>query len=176
MAVEEIQEQTWVYWQVEPDPDLEPDPIPPVIHNFQHGVESLFWVILWTYLARLKDSEGHLPERIMSLLPHLFQNSSKCPTWRRHALFAPNEFWIKLRAAFTDGPQELANSFAKISIWLWRSCMERQRDFGNASSYTTAYLITHQAIKALHTHYQQHPNEYHGLRTFSSADIFPPLQ
>ncbi|KAI0645252.1 hypothetical protein C8Q79DRAFT_1011335 [Trametes meyenii] len=26
---------------------------PPVIHNFQHDLESMFWVLLWTYLARL---------------------------------------------------------------------------------------------------------------------------
>ncbi|KAI0669718.1 hypothetical protein C8Q78DRAFT_1080406 [Trametes maxima] len=37
---------------------------PPVIHNFQHDLESMFWVLLWTYLVRLPHPWLPSPEGV----------------------------------------------------------------------------------------------------------------
>ena len=71
-----------------------------VIHSFQHDLESIFWIIVWTLTARIKIAE--LQKYAMSI----FRNNHDCPLKHELCLTHPDKLVWEIQQRDKSGALE----------------------------------------------------------------------
>ncbi|KAH9848208.1 hypothetical protein C2E23DRAFT_463649 [Lenzites betulinus] len=135
MAVE-LQTRTSLYRppvsfaQGDPSP-LEPSP-PVTRHNFQHDVESFFWILLWVSLTRIPDQ---------AIANALFDMSDPYFFTARHSVISHprGKLNAALRALRPDVPADLSNALRTMQWALAAGYDERKHAFQAMETYTRVY-------------------------------------
>ncbi|KAG8989033.1 hypothetical protein FRB90_002440 [Tulasnella sp. 427] len=148
MAVE-ILKQALIYWEppsTSIDYDSEDPPTTtapshvPVIHNFQHDVESVFWVILWTLLARLpSDASREKSAHFHSELSQILQHTGDCSSQRETLFTRPNELCHLLTTWLYPKLGRLIHGLDLFRAFLCSTYLSRKFEFGDLALYSLLY-------------------------------------
>ncbi|KAA1476309.1 hypothetical protein DENSPDRAFT_843225 [Dentipellis sp. KUC8613] len=137
----EIQRQDYIYWPTKAVefhglPSLstiEESESPRMIHNFEHDLESLFWVFLWTITVRAGN------ENTRRHVARIFQQDSQCSREREKVITAGGDLVEELEGLM---PQELKDFLGPIRVFsyiLMNSYLLREFELGNLSTYSQLY-------------------------------------
>jgi len=126
-------------------PELQPHPMPPdinfVVHNFEHDMESIFWLLLWTLLVRFPCNLDSNKERseFAGILSEIFQDTSICSR-KRERVFSQMGFLHDLLARFL-APQlkPLQAPLDALRTALVTGYLRRKHEFNDLSSYSILY-------------------------------------
>ncbi|TRM63110.1 hypothetical protein BD626DRAFT_33149 [Schizophyllum amplum] len=173
-----------------------------VVHNYEHDLESIFWVLLWIYMARLPHSsvtpskaERHtrskdvdamiidgvestqsqrlvFPDPVLRVVREIFQNHSGCSDLRYDVLTSGDRFEEHITPLFEP---EVATVFLFLAVKLCKGYKMREFDFMNAATYSPLYTTFRQAIQALQAHYGKHPDSYLPLLVIKARETIQPV-
>ncbi|TFY52299.1 hypothetical protein EVG20_g10608 [Dentipellis fragilis] len=111
-----------------------------MIHNFEHDLESLFWVLLWTITVR---GGNESTQRRVGLI---FQQDSHCSREREEVITAGSELVEELEGLV---PQELKEFLGYIEVFsfvLMDSYLTREFKLGDLSTYSGLYGLVRQLL------------------------------
>ncbi|KAG8993787.1 hypothetical protein FRB90_000608 [Tulasnella sp. 427] len=125
-----------------------------VIHNFQHDLESIFWVLLWTLLRRVPlglPEDSRQQETFMKAakaeISAIFQDST-VPSVQREALIvseaALESLMSRLFHPMLEGITGYLEAFRAILSWNYRNRQFPQ----NLSMYSDIYPFAQRAARA----------------------------
>ena len=121
-----------------------------VVHNFEHDMESIFWLLLWTLLVRFPcnlDSNKQRSE-FAGILSEIFQDTSICSP-RREQVFSQvgllREFLAKFLAPQLEPLQVLLDALRGA---LLAGYVRRGHNFDDLSSYSTLYMYLRVTLSA----------------------------
>ncbi|KAG9022513.1 hypothetical protein FS837_006323, partial [Tulasnella sp. UAMH 9824] len=162
MAIE-IQRQTYMYRpaaskrlpplhsnQKQPGRPPQPNPKSGVIHNFEHDMESVFWVLLWTLLVRFPPARSDAQKAAFSkALSSIFQNSGSCSPDRENLFTNFHQIFETFLGTWLNPALESMQS----SLLNLREALEigyhmRGYDFNDRASYAPLYAYLWEAIRA----------------------------
>ncbi|TFY65936.1 hypothetical protein EVG20_g5161 [Dentipellis fragilis] len=112
---------------------IEQSKSPRMIHNFEHDLESLFWVLLWTITVRAGN------ESTRRHVARIFQQDSHCSREREEVITAGNELVGELEELV---PQELKEFLGTIDVFsyvLMNGYLTREFKLGDLSTYSRLY-------------------------------------
>ncbi|KAA1476312.1 hypothetical protein DENSPDRAFT_884235, partial [Dentipellis sp. KUC8613] len=112
---------------------IEESESPRMIHNFQHDLESLFWVFLWTITVRAGN------EKTRQHVAQIFQQDSHCSRERELVITAGRELVRELEGLM---PQELKEFLGPIRVFsyvLMNGYLSRHFELGKLSTYSELY-------------------------------------
>ncbi|KAG9000437.1 hypothetical protein FRB90_011824, partial [Tulasnella sp. 427] len=111
-----------------------------VIHNFQHDVESVFWVVLWTLLMRLRsDASREKSADFHSQLSEIFQYTGDCSPRREKLLTGKNELRHLLAAWLHPKLGEMISGLDGFREVLYWAYLSRKLKFEDLVSYSSLY-------------------------------------
>jgi len=112
-----------------------------VVHNFEHDMESIFWLLLWTLLVRFPcnlDSDKERSE-FAGILSEIFQDTSICSP-KREEVFSQGGALYDLLARFLAPQLEsLQAPLDALRNALVIGYLGRKQEFNDLSSYSTLY-------------------------------------
>ncbi|KAG8922351.1 hypothetical protein FRC00_007541 [Tulasnella sp. 408] len=162
MAIE-IQRQIYIY---RPDASMEFPPVDSdqeqqgspaqtdpessgVIHNFEHDMESVFWVLLWTLLVRFPPARSDAQKAAFSKdLSSIFQNSGSCSPGREKIFTNKQTFETFLRTWLNPALQSMRFSLLNLRAALAIGYHKRGYNFNDRASYARLYAYLWKAIRA----------------------------
>ena len=121
-----------------------------VVHNFEHDMESIFWLLLWTLLVCFPCSLDSNKERseFAGILSKIFQDTSIC-SWRREWVFSQvgslRELLAKFLAPQLEPLQALLDALRGA---LLAGYVQRGYNFDDLSSYSTLYKYLQMTLSA----------------------------
>ncbi|KIO32631.1 hypothetical protein M407DRAFT_18394 [Tulasnella calospora MUT 4182] len=147
MAIE-IQSQYLIYRETSglPSPDedetrSDPETSTGVIHNFEHDMESIFWLFLWILLVRFPPKRtAEQKSKFAGAVSTIFQDTSKCSMERLHLFTDKNllhqflNLWLNPDLAPIIGP------LLRLRKALTSGYDGRKLNFGDRASYAQLYL------------------------------------
>ncbi|TFY51765.1 hypothetical protein EVG20_g10848 [Dentipellis fragilis] len=113
---------------------------PLMIHNFEHDLESLFWVLLWTITIRAGD------ESTQQHVASIFQQSSHCSRERGKVITSGSEIVEELEELL---PQELKEFLEYIEVFscvLMDGYLTRKFELGKLPTYSRLYGLVRQLL------------------------------
>jgi len=90
---------------------IEIEPPPRVVHNFQHDLEPLWWILLWTITCRVKHPQSQAYAKT------IFDNTMRGSP-ERHALFTESRLDVKLRSVLKNSILGLADEMEDMRHYL----------------------------------------------------------
>lgn len=127
----------------------------PIIHNFEHDLESIFWVILWFLARRIEPVRSQCPQECEWWWERVFQNSTEASRAREAALmgrglyrrlFKHWEHWEHASLS-DDFRQALAEIVALTGRALFDGYRDRGERFDDPTTYCTLYATVEEAIQ-----------------------------
>ncbi|PPQ85559.1 hypothetical protein CVT25_006729 [Psilocybe cyanescens] len=108
-------------------------PMAPVVHNFLHDLESLWWLILWTLTSRIQDP------KCKNWLALVFQNITDLSSKRRRCFEYPIE--NKLSRFLPEALAPFAHPLDLLRDEMFQSYLKRELagDVRNVDSYATIH-------------------------------------
>ncbi|KAG8938392.1 hypothetical protein FRC04_008941 [Tulasnella sp. 424] len=108
-----------------------------VLHNFQHDLESIFWIVLWTLLARFPPTQRSTEEqrKFEAELYSIFQNASTCPPGRERVFTRRGELKRVLLTWVPEILKPITPDLEQIRVVLNQAYFTRRLDIGNFSTY-----------------------------------------
>jgi len=106
-----------------------------IIYNFQYDLESVWWIILWTLLARIAHAPGQ--EYAFRIYVNKLENTPE----RQCIVLIRGHLLSKLRAALHDDLSGFAKIMDEFSTELWSTYVDRERknQVKEPSSYVAIY-------------------------------------
>ncbi|KAA1476319.1 hypothetical protein DENSPDRAFT_784887 [Dentipellis sp. KUC8613] len=145
----EIQRQIYIY-RISSKTDLfneelgysafDSSPPPPMIHNFEHDLESFFWFLLWTVTVRTGE------KNTQDLVAPIFVNSSECSPAREEAITDGDHLRHRLADLLPHELKELARHLYVFRLNLMRGYVQRAQALGDPSKYSKLYSIVRQVL------------------------------
>ncbi|KAG6378024.1 hypothetical protein JVT61DRAFT_13703 [Boletus reticuloceps] len=114
---------------------------PLVVHNFQHDMESIFWILLWTILVHFPCNFNSSKKRseFAGILSEILQDMSMCNP-RCHQVFSQAGPLHDLLAMYLAPQlQSLQSPVDGLRAVLLGGYMNRGYKFGNMPSYSCLY-------------------------------------
>ncbi|KAA1476316.1 hypothetical protein DENSPDRAFT_843230, partial [Dentipellis sp. KUC8613] len=112
-----------------------------VIHNFEHDLESMFWLLLWTITVRTGDANTQ------DLVASIFRQSLSCSTDREKAITCGNELMNKLEARICQELKNIMEPLAAFRLGLLWSYVNRKEAFSNRTTYSPLYGYVRKALE-----------------------------
>jgi hypothetical protein len=110
-------------------------------HNFQHDVESFFWLFLWMLIGRVDDENLHDYSKF------IFQNSlNSCP-YRRRVIRQSTAELQYLRSIFPQEMQFLLQHIWDFARGLHEAYLDRQDKFELLTTYCGIIYQGYEALK-----------------------------
>ncbi|KAG8948429.1 hypothetical protein FRC04_009799 [Tulasnella sp. 424] len=112
-----------------------------VLHNFQHDLESIFWIVLWTLLARFPPTQRSTEDKrkFKAELYSIFQNTSTYPPNRERVLTQEGNLESVLQTWVSGILQPITKELQVIRRVLKQAYIVRRFDIGDFSSYSWLY-------------------------------------
>ncbi|KAF8636246.1 hypothetical protein AX17_003731 [Amanita inopinata Kibby_2008] len=143
----EIQRHQYLHERGETLPEFNEDHLPsrddvkrttarlPIRHNFQHDLESLWWVLLWTVTQGI----NHEPSRTFA--SEIFRNEAEPPPARADVFLDSRYLMMRLDESLHPGVQEFSIPFvtAIISLREGYRTREMEEKLDDIGSYSNAY-------------------------------------
>ncbi|KAG8914999.1 hypothetical protein FRC01_003836 [Tulasnella sp. 417] len=156
MAVE-IQKQVPIYYPIPSMPSLdEEEPwsnLPTftgVIHNFEHDMESIFWLFLWTLLVRFPPKRSAEQEKeFTGILSAIFQDISRCPIDRERLFVRSGDLGAFLTRWLNPELQHISGPLLRLRRALIVGYYKREYNFGNRASYPWLYPFLLEALESV---------------------------
>ncbi|KAA1475769.1 hypothetical protein DENSPDRAFT_842618 [Dentipellis sp. KUC8613] len=126
-------------WANIDDPSKVPAPRPLIIHNFEHDLESFFWLLLWSITTRLRNDE------IDTLVNPIFQHNLNCSPQREEAFITENCIQQPLTNLLPDAMKKLPILIEILRDNLYCAYLERS-EIGKLESYSGLYGIVREAL------------------------------
>ena len=114
---------------------------PCVVHNFQHDMESIFWILLWTILVRFPCDLDSSKERseFTGILSEIFQDTSIC-SLRREQVFSQAGALCNLLSRYLASQlKPLQSAVDALHFMLVSGYLARKYEFDNMPSYSRLY-------------------------------------
>ncbi|KAG9027312.1 hypothetical protein FS837_004310, partial [Tulasnella sp. UAMH 9824] len=119
-----------------------------VIHNFEHDMESVFWVFLCTLLVRFPPARSDTQKAAFSKrLSSIFQNSGLCSPSRENLFTNGQVFETFLGTSLNPALQSMRSSLLNLRTALAIGYLLRGYDFNDRVSYARLYAYLWKAIR-----------------------------
>lgn len=127
----------------------------PVIHNFEHDLESIFWVFLWFLARRIEPVRSQCPQECEWWWERVFQDSTEA-SGAREAALKGQELYRRLskhwehweHASLSDDfRQALAEIVALTGRALFNGYRDRGERFDDPTTYCTLFAKVEEAIQ-----------------------------
>ena len=131
----------------------------PIVHNFEHDMESIFWLLLWTILVRFPCNLDSKEERaeFAGVLSEIFQDTSICSSMRE-SVFSQDTTLNDILAKFLAPElKHLRASLDGLRNVLLAGHMDRRYNFVDFSSYSTLYKFLRATLSAFQRLAQKEP-------------------
>lgn len=117
---------------------------PPIRHNFQHDLESVFWILAWFVFT-------HIPEQDCAhITANLFHStSSQFVASRLNFLLHPKICIQWLRSLRSDLPPILSTGLITMRAILHKHYLDRRLSIGDLSSYSPIYGLFREVLSAI---------------------------
>ncbi|KAA1476308.1 hypothetical protein DENSPDRAFT_784822 [Dentipellis sp. KUC8613] len=112
-----------------------------VIHNFEHDLESMFWLLLWTITVRTGDANTQ------DLVASIFRQSLSCSTDREKAITSGDELMKKLEARICQELKKIVEPLAAFRLGLMWSYVNRKQALSNRATYSPLYGYVRNALE-----------------------------
>ncbi|KAI0649532.1 hypothetical protein C8Q79DRAFT_518486 [Trametes meyenii] len=113
-----------------------------VRHNFQHDLESFFWIATWLVVTRI---EGH---HYADVATQLFRSKADhFQLNRRQFLIDEDVFLAKLQGLRSDLPEDLCVGLYMMRATLYDAYLDRESRYDDMSTYSPLYDVFRQALK-----------------------------
>ncbi|KIO21041.1 hypothetical protein M407DRAFT_29307 [Tulasnella calospora MUT 4182] len=120
-----------------------------VIHNFEHDMESIFWLFLWTLLLRFPSKRSaEQKKEFAGALSAIFQDTTLCPPEREHIFTRSGALNTLLKRWLNPELQPISGPLVKLQIALVVGYRTRQFNFGNMASYAELYPYLLRALES----------------------------
>jgi hypothetical protein len=113
-----------------------------VHHNFQHDVESFFWLLLWTLTGRLDD------DKIQNYSKSIFQNSPFCPEPRYRVIVNTREELYCLQTMAPKEMQPLYSYLPYLGARLHKAYVEREYRFEDLTTYCDIICAAYDVLQS----------------------------
>ena len=122
----------------------------PVVHNFEHDMESIFWLLLWTLLVRFPCNLDSNEERstFAGVLSEIFQDTSICSSTREGVFREAGTLNNLLTRFLAPELKPLQASLDGLRNVLVAGYMNRKYDSNDLSSYSTLYEFLRMTLNA----------------------------
>lgn len=149
MAVE-IQKQVHLYIPPPPekkskDRNTRRTDSPFVVHNFEHDMESIFWLLLWTLLVRFPYNGR---SAFASTLSIIFRDSSICSPEREGVFTQGGRLCNLLANLLAPQLESIQAPLDDLRDWLLTGYLAREHNFDDLSSYSSLYEWLRATLKA----------------------------
>ncbi|TFY70853.1 hypothetical protein EVG20_g2145 [Dentipellis fragilis] len=111
-----------------------------MIHNFEHDLESFFWLLLWTITIRTGNANTQ------NLVASIFLQSSQCSTDRENAITDGDELMDGLESSISQELKEIVEPIAALRDILMRGYLKRKQAFGDLKKYSKLYGHVRKAL------------------------------
>ncbi|TFY59786.1 hypothetical protein EVG20_g7656 [Dentipellis fragilis] len=112
---------------------------PRIIYNFEHDLESFFWLLLWAITARSHNDE------IDALVKPIFQHNSGCSLQREEAFITENQIQEQLTDLLPNAMKKLPAFLEVLRDNLYHAYLERS-EIGRLESYSGSYGMVREAL------------------------------
>ncbi|TFY59789.1 hypothetical protein EVG20_g7659 [Dentipellis fragilis] len=120
--------------------DLSGNEDPVMIHNFEHDLESFFWLLLWTITVRTGDV------KTQNLVSSIFHQSSQCSSAREKAITDGRELIKGLNTNICQELKDLVEPVARLRRALMWGYVNRKETFGDLTTYSPLYGHVRKAL------------------------------
>ncbi|KIO32593.1 hypothetical protein M407DRAFT_18367 [Tulasnella calospora MUT 4182] len=111
-----------------------------VIHNFEHDMESIFWLFLWILLVRFPSERSAEQEKeFAGVLSAIFQDTSLCPPERERVFTTSGALDTLLKHWLNPELRPISDYLLTLREALVVGYHQRKFDFGNRPSYAALY-------------------------------------
>ncbi|TBU26366.1 hypothetical protein BD311DRAFT_779715 [Dichomitus squalens] len=114
----------------------------PIIHNFQHDLESFFWLLLWILTTRISTCTPHLK----SYTDRLFLVDGRLDQTHRVTPFRERTIGSEVQGLLPDDMKVFADRIHILNQALCDASIKRHLDFGNVASYVHLYGAVREAL------------------------------
>ncbi|KIO24428.1 hypothetical protein M407DRAFT_26139 [Tulasnella calospora MUT 4182] len=138
-----------------------------VIHNFEHDMESIFWLFLWTLLVRFPSERS--PEQkkeFAGVLSAIFQDTSLCPPERERVFTTLDALDSLLKHWLNPELQPISRRLLLLQEALVVGYYQREFNFHDRASYARLYPFLSAALESV-----DHPAQVIIKRKYNSADV-----
>lgn len=121
---------------------------PSVMHNFQHDMESIFWILLWTILVRF-PCDLHSPKErseFAGILSEIFQDTSICNPRREQVFTQAGTLSDILATYLASQLKPLRVAVDVLRRVLVDGYLKRECKFDNMPSYSSLYQYLQKAL------------------------------
>lgn len=120
-----------------------------VIHNFEHDMESIFWLFLWTLLVRFPSARSvGQPKEFAHALSAIFQDTSQCPPERERIFTLDGALDTLLQHWLDPELRPISAPLVKLCEALLIAYHERKFNFGDMASYAQLYPYLLDALES----------------------------
>ncbi|TFY70847.1 hypothetical protein EVG20_g2144 [Dentipellis fragilis] len=120
--------------------DLTDDKPLHMIHNFEHDLESFFWLLLWTITVRTGDINTQ------NLVSSIFLQSSQCSPDREKAITDSRGLISGLNTNISQELKELVEPVARLRRALMWGYVNRKQAFSDLATYSPLYGHVRKAL------------------------------
>ncbi len=132
----EIHTQLMIYKVPRVGQAVQPDPF----HNFEHDMESLFWLFLWIVLVRFPGQRKCAEQRDFACaMDAIFLYSNVCTSVRSGLITSAGCLRKLLTRWLAQDLQPIAEPLVALCDALYHGYMSRELNFGDMSSYAGLY-------------------------------------
>ncbi|TBU55147.1 hypothetical protein BD310DRAFT_1041318 [Dichomitus squalens] len=114
----------------------------PIIHNFQHDLESFFWLLLWILTTRISTCTPHLK----SYTDRLFLVDGLLDQTHRVTPFRERTIGSEVQGLLPNDMKVFAGRIRILNQALCDASIKRHLDFGNIASYVHLYGAVREAL------------------------------
>ncbi|KAG8929939.1 hypothetical protein FRC01_003486 [Tulasnella sp. 417] len=129
-------------------PESQPNVQTDIIHNFEHDMESIFWLSLWILLVRFPSKRAQEQEtEFAGALPAIFRDTSECPTDRELLFTNHNALRNFLTRWLNPELERFVQPLLTLRAALVAGYENRKHNFGDRVSYAELYRYLDQVFK-----------------------------
>lgn len=134
----ELMMQLLTHQKLKPVPKVSDVPAPPrdkIVYNFQYDLESVWWIVLWTFLARVAYAPGQ------DYAPCVYINRLENTT-ERQLIFLTEDYLLSQKKVFHNDLHPFLPLMADICNELRRAYKKREEDgkVMDPKSYAQIYI------------------------------------